>query len=353
MKVSNRISAVHGNSSDISVGDLKASMFLSASETLSLTILVSVSMLIGVVANSLVILAFLDGRSYSENPTNLLLLSQTIADLRVNLITSSLYIYNLYDWVFGYFLSLGKLFGFASVESIVSLTVNRLISVYWSLEYPRIVTSQRVQCVVILQWSLSCVLCALNVVGESTPSAAQLQRNMRYLNLLAVIIFLGCYIAIYKVSVSHRKEIENQLHGITGKQAGREADFKSVSSLLFVTISFIVGWLPVTLVATILDRDRSPTIFYRYIIISSIFVLYSSAINPFIYYLRSENFRLFVQRFHRIYIAPRLVFATRKHRYTSSRMTENLDERTRPMIGTNEINRGFATDISQFQETSF
>ena len=75
-----------------------------------------------------------------------------------------------------------------------------------------------------------------------------------------------------------------------------------------LTIVYIAGWLPLAIAAIVIDRDKNATKYIRCTLRLIVLTFLSSAINPFLYYLFSANFRRFTYRSYRVYIAPRLVF---------------------------------------------
>ena len=299
------------NSSDVQSHDFSASMFLSSSEIEIITILALIIVFVGVMANGLVIFSVRLKQGYFDNPTNLLLISQSLSDGTFCLVTGSTSVCNFYYWIFEIHSVIGKSIALVSMGSILLLVINRLISVYCPLKYPRWITPKRVKITIVLKWSVSSLVGITNFVGQQIKASA-LQRNSRYFSLLFYLAVLTCHVLLYRKSAYHRKAIKSQTHGITGLQAGRQADFKSIRSLSIVTMTFVIGWLPATIIGIFVDRDKNPDGFYRYMILFIIFPLFSSAINPFIYYFRSQNFRVFSQRLNRLYIAPYLELGSHK-----------------------------------------
>lgn len=341
MNTGNVSSQLESNSNDSQTRDFSTSMLLASSEIVVITIVTLITVFVGVMANGLVVVFATLKQDYFDNPTNLLLLNQAVSDGAFCLVTGSMSIYNLYHWIFETHLLIAKCIGLVSFQSLVLLTMNRLISVYWPLKYPRWITPGRVKIVVAVTWIVSSLVGIANLVGRQIK-AGELQRNARYISLLSYIIVLMCHVLLYRKSLYHRKAIKSQIHGITGMQAGRQADFSSVRSLAIVTMTAAVGWLPSTLVGLVVDRDKNPNIFYRYIMRFIICAIFSSAINPFIYYLRSQSFGLYCQRLRRFYIAPHPESVTGKCRTMESTMRRGYHK---PVINIFNAETGRVGDV--------
>lgn len=283
---------------------LSFSLCLTPGEVLVVTMVSAVIAFNGLLGNLVVMSSVLGDRKYTDNPTNLLLCSLAVADLLVCLIAAPVFICALYLPILRICGSIIASLGFASVGGIVSLTVNRFISIIWSLKYPRLVTSSRVKTVISLNWATSIGVFVNKMAGQEANQALQSQVGI-FLLPLAMVTVLMCYVWIYKKSKEHQNAIKKQTHAITGQQAGREADFNSILSLFLVTGTFLIAWLPPALIFIIVDEDKNPRTFYRYGAFVIPLVLANSAFNPVIYYLRGGNFRTVLARFYRIHISSR------------------------------------------------
>ena len=278
-------------------------------ETCALSILVGVVSFFGTAGNLLVIVNILNqdiNSSVSENPTNLLLLSQAIADLLVSCASGPVFILSIYERKANVVsTSLGQLTGAASVGNLVLLTLNRFVSIQSSLQYPRIVTAGRTKAAIALSWTTSLILGILTIAGCLTE-IRQITRITKFYIIPSFFVIAGCYIYMYKKARHHMKEIKRTSYHPTGYQVGLEKDLKSVFSLLIVSGTFFVTWTPFTIFTFVSDQEEDPIRYYRIFSVLLSLIILNSAVDPVIYYFRSAKFRQGLRNLKRRYRERRI-----------------------------------------------
>lgn len=271
-------------------------------EILALLTLVTLLSIVGTTGNLLVIISIFNqdfNLSVTDNPTNLLLLSQAVADLLVSCASGPAYDYTLYVPKASFVsASLGQLTGAASVGNLVLLTLNRFVSIHSPLKYSRFVTPSRTKVAIVLSWTISLMFGILAVVGYRL-NIRQITETAKFYMIPSFFVIAGCYVYMYIKARYHKKQIKRMSYQPTGHQAGLEKDLKSLFSLLLVSGTFFLTWVPFTIFTFVLDPEEDPIRYSRILLFLLPLIILNSALDPIIYYFRSTKFRQVLRRLER------------------------------------------------------
>eukprot|EP00058_Branchiostoma_floridae_P012457 XP_002597945.1 hypothetical protein BRAFLDRAFT_221452 [Branchiostoma floridae] len=184
----------------------------------------------------------------------------------------------------------------SNAYSLLALTGERYCFLVHGMTYENKVTTDRCKVVIIVIWLWSGILALLPVIGWSCAYPSQggcLQlgggSQPSYLVLILVLVYLPmAAIVVFNLRVSDIRQQEAAVH------AHPSTSRKSAVTILILTVSFLVGWLPYcTVMANELGcREDCGNLDPAAIA----FVVLNSAVNPVIYGFRLEEIRRSVKR---------------------------------------------------------
>ena len=190
---------------------------------------------------------------------------------------------NLYRHLFSFLCA-------ASLQTLSTIAVDRLLAVSLHLRYQELVTSKRVTIVLISIWLTSSIT---GLIYIFLPKSKDM--------VAAVILLVGyvlttvAYVRVYKVVKYHQNQIysQNQLQNAQTREALRQR--KSAYNALFVYFVFLVCYLPY-LPSVILYLINTSEISFLIAKCASLFLIYlNSSLNPIVYCWRYREIRQIVK----------------------------------------------------------
>ncbi|XP_032878707.1 G-protein coupled receptor 12 [Amblyraja radiata] len=182
----------------------------------------------------------------------------------------------------------------ASICSLMAITIDRYLSLYYALTYnsERTVTFTYVMLVVL--WGLSASLGFLPVLGwnclkdESTCSVVKplTKNNVAVLSVSFLLMFammLQLYIQICKIVMRHAHQIALQHHFLATSHYVTTR--KGVSTLAIILGTFAACWMPFTVYCLVADYTYPSIYTYATLLPAT----YNSIINPVIYAFRNQE----------------------------------------------------------------
>ena len=168
-----------------------------------------------------------------------------------------------------------------SLFVLTAISVDRLLALLLGMRYRQVVTSQRVTVIVTLLWILS--------IGFALSSFWDFKFVSYYstiANLLCVIISTCCYTMIYQKLLHHHAQIHGNLH--QGQPNGHEplniARYrKTVSSALWIQLTLVTCYLPVSIVTGIATVDELTDAVRAAWTFSITLAFFNSTLNPILY----------------------------------------------------------------------
>ena len=278
------------------------SQYFSEEETICLLAVVAIIGFVGLVLNLLLISSIIFTDGFSESPANIFVLSLALVDALMDCMRGglvALYVYNMYYPALNISLTVSKLFALATTGSIFLLTLNRTISIVRSLRYPTIVTNKRAKVMVGVMWLVAFIVVVLDEVSLIFSEIPNLKMTRFFVAFYIVSSILLC-VYMYLLGRKHAKRLAQQAYAISGQLQVASHEFRTLRSLFMIAGSFGVCWLPVTLIAVMINNgERDPALFYRALCFAVLLTFLNTIIDPVVYYFRSKGFRLSLKRLKR------------------------------------------------------
>ncbi|NWX47492.1 NMUR2 protein, partial [Steatornis caripensis] len=280
--------------------------------------------IVGVVGNFLVCLVILKHRNM-KTPTNYYLFSLAISDLLVLLFGMPLEVYEMwsnYPFLFGpvgcYFkTALFETVCFASILSVTTVSVERYIAILHPFRAKLESTRKRALRTIVVLWVLSVLFALPNTGthgimlqyfpnGTMVPGSAVCTVVMPlwiYNCIVQITSFLFYVLPMGVISVLYYlmglrlkgdKSLEEEEMAVNVQRPSR----KSVTKMLFVLVMvFAICWAPFHIdrlfFSFVVEWTESlANIFNLIHVVSGVFFYLSSAVNPIIYNLLSQRFRI-------------------------------------------------------------
>ena len=179
----------------------------------------------------------------------------------------------------------------ASLLTLSTIALDRLLAVSLHLRYQELVTSKRVTIVLISIWLTSCITAVIYIF---LPKSNEM--------VAAVILLVGYvlttvpYVRIYKVVKYHQNQIYGQNHLQNAKTREALRQRKSAYNALFVYFVFLVCYLPY-LPSVILYSTNTSEISFLIAKSATLFLIcLNSSLNPLVYCWRYREIRQIVKR---------------------------------------------------------
>lgn len=255
--------------------DLTALIFLSVTN-----ILFSI---FGAVGNTLVVLAVWKN-TFLQAGVNFCIVSLAVADLLVSVFTQPVYVFSLCGYSNAHFKILYYVVTstslYASLNSLLLMTINRLIAIYYPLRFKSILSKKNITWSIICAWIISLIEGILRTFTSFkiiTP----------FIRILAVIVFVAMYTKIFMVAREHRKRVKSQAKSLAFNHqlAAIESESRTSMTAALIVGTFVVSFLPITILL-MADHENKLSVEICFTIMCC-----SSAINPLVYAWRSDRFR--------------------------------------------------------------
>lgn len=273
--------------------------FLQNDEKIVLTSILLTLTILGVITNVFVVYAITSFSRHKDIPSNLFILNQAFAHLG-NVLSTICYVIHMFYWIWGVVYTIFTFTLFSSLGSLCLMTVNRLVSVVWPLRYPSKITAHRANVMVVLVWSVALTFTLLHLLGYAVYSDPNFFNYGRYYLMLLILVFIGSNFYMFYLSRKQSKHISNALRPVqTGLQQSIRDDLKCIKTVGMVGITFVMGWFPLIILFFLYGDKKEEKDFQRF----SAFLLPLTIVNvisdPFIYYVRSSEFRKFYKAWKR------------------------------------------------------
>ncbi|NWS64510.1 GPR12 protein, partial [Chunga burmeisteri] len=182
----------------------------------------------------------------------------------------------------------------ASVSSLLTITIDRYLSLYNALTYYSEKTVTRTYIMLILTWGTSICYGLLPITGWNClkePSACSIVKPLmkNHLIILSVSFFmifavmLQLYVQICKIVCRHAHQIAVQRHFLASSHYVTTR--KGIATLAVILGTFASCWLPFAVYCLL--GDHSYPALYTYITLLP--ATYNSMINPLIYAFRNQE----------------------------------------------------------------
>ena len=258
--------------------------------------------LVAIIGNALVLWLIARKRTL-RTISNLFLSSLAAADFLVGLVINLVWIlfrcleYNADNYLQTYSKVIDYLWIHTTVATAFNLccvTLDRHIAVFHPLRYEDILTHTRCYVVIATVWFLSLALPCSRFLVEDVTGLSTLYISFTIITvLIPMIIITQCSIRILKAaSVQSRRITVNTVHNQEAVKR-RKKNFKAAKTIGIVVGLFVVCWLPSLITSFVYYFSKRVCYCTEYLMVwTSVeaVAFSSSAINPFVYCLRNQEF---------------------------------------------------------------
>ncbi len=280
-----------------------ANSFFTTNELcLIMTALVLISV-IGTFQNLLVVAAvFFSRNRLLEIPSSWFVLSLATADLFVCGVSVPMYIIHLYLFVWEPFLAFGQFTTLISSGSLVLLTFNRFLSIYDTLGYIKNMTVNRAQSLAMGMWLLAIILTIISRLAQIYSAEYLIFLSITYYVIINILT-AGFHLYMFRVSWAKTRAIKGQrLLVLSGQQKNAIQEYNHLFRLVLIVGTYVITWVPfaTTLSATPDSEERRSRSFQRQFALFYTLLSMNSVIDPFLYFVRSHEFKMFTQKVNRV-----------------------------------------------------
>lgn len=262
---------------------------------------------IGTSQNLMVVVAmFVSRNRLLDIPSSWFVLSLATADLFVCGISVPIYIIHLHAFFWEPFLGFGQFTTLISGGSLFLLTFNRFLSIYDTLGYMKRMTVFRAQMLATGMWLLAITLTVITTVGKNYDID-----NVVFLSIVYYVIIniltVAFHLYMFRESFIKTKAIRGQrVVVLSGQQKNTIQEYNHLFRLVIVIGTYVLTWVPfsATLSGTPKTKERLSRSFQRQFALFYTLLATNSAVDPFLYFLRSHEFKMFTQKVKRFLSPP-------------------------------------------------
>ena len=177
----------------------------------------------------------------------------------------------------------------ASVTNMLVVTVDRLIAIRFPLTYITIVTFKRISSVIGFVWLISLISGTLHV-----PQIGGVSRFV--LVSYCITLMLGTW-SMYAYIFLVAKRQENKVYTLNlssqqGTSSEQQRNEKKAAKTIFtIVVVYALCWLPLLLLPIFVSPSKNPVLFQKCFFWTQTILVCNSALNPYIYCVRSQKYR--------------------------------------------------------------
>ena len=275
----------------------QTSVLLTKDEAIILSVVCTLASFIGTLGNALVFLAVYNLKSDRKVP-DLFITSLASSDISVCALFLPMMIFSLHHGaptdqyvIFNSVkLFLGHASMVASATNMFAVTVDRVIAIRFPFKYVNVMTTRNTLAGIVVVWLVALTYGALYARDFISTS------YVRTHNLSMLFTTLIMYIYIFFVA----KRQENRVQNIPVGSDAVAAEKKVAKTIFIVVGTYILCWAPLFLFRAFVHPLRSPILFRKGFLWIQILLAINSAVNPYIYCIRSKKYRTTICKILRI-----------------------------------------------------
>lgn len=261
---------------------------LSRESLIALSVISALAGLIGSVGNALVLLAVLKYEALRTIP-DLFITSLAFSDFTVCALFLPMSIYYFYhpnaeEENLPFYLTknfFGHTSMVASATNMFAVTIDRVIAIRFPFKYIGVMTKVHTAVAITIVWMISIAFGALY-------SREFISRYyIAFYSVLLLLSTIAMYIYIFIIA----KRQENRIQDISKISDGSAVEKKVAKTIFTVVGIYALCWLPVLLLPAIVNPVSKPVQFRRGFPWVQTVLACNSAINPYIYCMRSYKYR--------------------------------------------------------------
>ena len=247
----------------------------------------AVASLLGSVGNLLVLLAVFKNETIRTIP-DFFITSLAFSDFTVCAVFLPLSIYQFYQQNTGQRKDssslaksfLGHVSMVASATNMFAVTIDRVIAIGFPFKYVASVTKQKAAVTIAVVWMISIALGAL-LIGELI--------SIYVIAIYSAVLLLNTIVMYIYIFVKAKRQ-ENRIQEMTTRIPGVSAEKKVAKTIFTVVGIYAVCWLPTLLLPAFVNPSSEQ--FQQSFPWVMTLLAGNSALNPFIYCLKSQKYRL-------------------------------------------------------------
>ena len=261
---------------------------LSSEAVTALSVVSAVASLIGSVGNLLVLLAVFKNDNIRTIP-DFFITSLAFSDFTVCAVFLPLSIYQFHqpqntgqqkDLSSLARSFLGQVSMVASATNMFAVTIDRVIAIGFPFKYVASVTKQKAAVTIAVVWMISIALGAL-LIGELI--------SIYVIAIYSAVLLLNTIVMYIYIFVKAKRQ-ENRIQEMTIRMPGVSAEKKVAKTIFTVVGIYAVCWLPTLLLPAFVNPSSEQ--FKQSFPWVMTLLASNSALNPFIYCLKSQKYRL-------------------------------------------------------------
>ena len=271
-----------------------------------LSVICALASFCGSFGNVLVILTILKSPSLRGVP-DLIISSLAFSDFAVCFIYLPL-------WIYGYnhftspatqqgspFKITKSFFGhcslIASVTNMFAVTVDRVIAIRFPFKYLGIMTANTAYIIIAIVWFISL-------------AAGVLYAQKMFSKIILIgycIILMLCTISLYAYIFVIAKRQENKVQAMNVSTTRQLKTDKKAAKTIFIVVGvYALCWLPLLLLPAIVNPSKKPILFKKIFPWVQVVLASNSALNPYVYCVRSHKYRRQFGKLLRIHVSEDL-----------------------------------------------
>nr|XP_006822243.1 PREDICTED: tyramine receptor ser-2-like [Saccoglossus kowalevskii] len=284
-----------------------------------MVLLITIIMFVG---NLTVILVFIIYKELRSRQTNYLILNLAVTDWLLSILVMPFHVTEMITgngWYFGYiwcviWLSLENWLNFASILSLIVISLDRYIYIQHPYQYIHYITFRTILIEIVLVWLLSLACVFIPGVSGSTSVDEFImlsQHNIceplweEWWTIISFILgFVIPFIVLSYTNIRITCTVKKQSRQICAQMQGnavyraniRKSQFKSIKTTVILVVLFCVMWLPYYITTLLYSLEYNSEIVAELYYYFSILTYCNSAINPFMY-AHNKDFRKAYNKF--------------------------------------------------------
>ena len=181
----------------------------------------------------------------------------------------------------------------SSLAMMTAISLDRLIAIHKSLQYPSIVTSSRVTRILVAIWIVS-ILAASSEFWEKQVLFA----SICLFSFICLSISIICHATMYKIMRRHRLQIHSQIQAFDDRNARTIRIIslrKSAFNAYVLFIVLVICYCPFLVIYIVYFIGKAGELTLGFLLSPTV-VFLKSALNPLLYFWRIREIRLAVLR---------------------------------------------------------
>ena len=262
---------------------------LTKDEAIMLSLVCALASFVGTLGNSLVLLAVYNLKNHRKIP-DLFITSLASSDISVCALYLPMMIFSLnhgalstdqyiiFDSVKSF---LGHASMVASATNMFAVTVDRVIAIRFPFKYVNVMTTRNTLAGIVVVWLVALTYGALH----ARDFISRFYVSMYNLSILFTTLIM--YIYIFFAA----KRQENRVQNIPAGSYAVAAEKKVAKTIFIVVGTYTLCWAPLFLFPAFVQPFKNPLLFRKGFLWIQILLAINSAVNPYIYCIRSKKYR--------------------------------------------------------------